>query len=146
MQARCAAGRREAVPAGGGESEIESELHNAIVSECKLRLWPVVHSRTDQRTTTAKGVPDFVIFAERGLVFAVECKTRKDKLTPEQIGWRVLLERNGHKYAVVRSFTEFQDVVENWLRWTPKTGPLVKMDFWSAGAEKADDESQTQTA
>ena len=29
----------------------------------------------------------------------------------------------------------------------PKTGPQVKMDFrWSAGAEKADDESKTQTA
>ena len=33
------------------------------------------------------------------------------------------------------------------LRWTPKTGPQVKMDFrWSAGEEKADDESKTQTA
>jgi hypothetical protein len=33
------------------------------------------------------------------------------------------------------------------VRWTPKTGPLVKMDFrWSAGKEKADYESKTQTA
>jgi hypothetical protein len=33
------------------------------------------------------------------------------------------------------------------LRWTPKTRPLVKMDFrWSAGKEKADYESKTQTA
>ena len=33
------------------------------------------------------------------------------------------------------------------LRWTPKTGPLVKMDFRrSAGEEKADYESKTQTA
>jgi len=33
------------------------------------------------------------------------------------------------------------------MRWTPKTGPQVKMDFhWSAGEEKADDESKTQTA
>ena len=33
------------------------------------------------------------------------------------------------------------------LRWTPKTGPQVKMDFrWSAGEEKADYESKTQTA
>jgi len=33
------------------------------------------------------------------------------------------------------------------MRWTPKTGPRVKMDFcWSAGEEKADYESQTQTA
>jgi hypothetical protein len=33
------------------------------------------------------------------------------------------------------------------LRWTPKIGPQVKMDFrWSAGEEKADYESKTQTA
>ena len=32
------------------------------------------------------------------------------------------------------------------LRWTPKTGPLVKMDFRRSAGEKADDESQTQTA
>ena len=33
------------------------------------------------------------------------------------------------------------------LRWTPKTGPQVKMDFrWSASEKKADYESKTQTA
>ena len=33
------------------------------------------------------------------------------------------------------------------LRWTPKTGPQVKMDFCrSAGEKKADYESQTETA
>src|SRR6266851_8272222 len=33
------------------------------------------------------------------------------------------------------------------MRWTPKTGPQVKMDFRrSAGEEKADYESKTQTA
>ena len=35
----------------------------------------------------------------------------------------------------------------DYLRWTPKTGPQVKMDFcWSAGEKKADYESKTQTA
>jgi len=33
------------------------------------------------------------------------------------------------------------------MRWTPKTGPQVKMDFrWSAGEKKADYESKTETA
>ena len=33
------------------------------------------------------------------------------------------------------------------VRWTPKTGPQVKMDFrWSASEKKADYESKTQTA
>jgi type I restriction enzyme M protein len=32
------------------------------------------------------------------------------------------------------------------LRWTPKIGPPVKMDFRGSAGEKADDESQTETA
>ncbi len=33
------------------------------------------------------------------------------------------------------------------LRWTPKIGPPVKMDFYrSAGEKKADYESKTETA
>ena len=41
----------------------------------------------------------------------------------------------------------YWDNTIRYLRWTPKTGPQVKMDFrWSAGEEKADDESKTQTA
>ena len=45
------------------------------------------------------------------------------------------------------SSTESNEKTLRDLRWTPKTGPQVKMDFrWSAGEEKADDESKTQTA
>jgi hypothetical protein len=33
----------------------------------------------------------------------------------EQLGWKMLLERNGHKFAVVRSFMDFLNVVETWL-------------------------------
>lgn len=113
MQARCAAGRGEAVP--GDAVDNEGALHDAILAECRRRLWPVIHSRMDCATTTTRGCPDFVVFAERGFVFAIECKTRKGKLTPEQAGWRMMLLRNGHKYAVVRSMAEFLDVVENWL-------------------------------
>jgi len=48
-------------------------------------------------------------------------------------------------HAVIK--TEASRELEHKLRWTPKTGPQVKMDFrWSAGEEKADDESKTQTA
>ncbi len=64
---------------------------------------------------SVKGVPDFVIFADAGRVFAIEAKTKRGKLTMEQLGWKMLLGRNGHRYAVVRSFSEFQDVVETWL-------------------------------
>jgi hypothetical protein len=111
MQARCSAGRGEAVPADAVTDE--GALHDEILAECRRRLWPVVHSRMDAPTTTARGCPDFVIFGSAGRVFAVECKTRTGKQTPEQIGWQMLLERNGHRYAVVRSMAEFLDLIKS---------------------------------
>jgi hypothetical protein len=55
---------------------------------------------------------------------------------------RLLTDSSG---AVQNAFT--YDGYQCYLRWTPKTGPQVKMDFrWSAGEKKADYESKTQTA
>lgn len=113
MQARCAAGRGEVVPAEGVEHE--GGLHDEILAECRRRLWPCVHSRMDMATTTAKGCPDFIIFADGGRCFAIEAKTKRGKLTMEQQAWRMMLQRLNHRYSVVRSFNEFLDVVENWL-------------------------------
>ncbi|MGA2685901.1 MAG: hypothetical protein ABSF51_12705 [Verrucomicrobiota bacterium] len=111
MQARCAAGRHLSGPVSADAVDSEGALHDEIISECRARLWPVIHSRMDAKTTTAKGAPDFVIFADAGRVFAVECKTRTGKQTPEQIGWQMLLERNGHAYRIVRSMADFLAVV-----------------------------------
>ena len=110
MQARCNSGRREAVPAEGVENE--GDLHDQILAQCRHRLWPVIHSRMDMATTTATGAPDFVIFADAGRVFAVESKTKTGKQTPQQIAWQMLMERNGHRYAIVRSMVEFLDLVK----------------------------------
>jgi hypothetical protein len=110
MQARCNARRGHAVTPDA--VECEAGLHEAIISECRARLWPVIHSRMDAKTTTAKGAPDFTIFADGGRVFSIECKSKTGKQTPEQIGWQMLLERNGHAYRVVRSLTEFLDLVK----------------------------------
>ena len=53
--------------------------------------------------------------------------------------------RNDSAYAQANGDTEV--LLAGTVRWTPRIGPQVKMDFrWSAGAEQADDESQTQTA
>jgi hypothetical protein len=42
---------------------------------------------------------------------------------------------------------QFLPLLSKPVRWTPKTGPQVKMDFrWSAGEKKADYESKTETA
>jgi hypothetical protein len=110
MQARCTAGRGEAVPADAVNDE--GSLHDQILAECRLRLWPVSHSRMDMATTQGKGTPDFCIAADGGRTFWVECKTAKGKLSPEQLGWQMLLERNGHHYSVIRSFSEFLELIK----------------------------------
>jgi hypothetical protein len=51
------------------------------------------------------------------------------------------------KAFAVNDATYFKRIRNNEVRWTPKTGPQVRMDFRrSAGEEKADYESETQTA
>lgn len=88
-------------------------LHSQIEAYCRQKMWPYVHSRTDLRSTTIPGTPDFIIAADGGRVFWIECKTRLSKQTDEQKGFEVLLEMNGHKYHLVRSLGDFVAAVEN---------------------------------
>lgn len=87
--------------------EVESKLHDQIIAELKHRGWYFQRSRMDKRTTTALGAPDFLIFADGGRTFAIECKTAKGKLTREQEGTLHWLQNLGHKACVVRSLDEF---------------------------------------
>jgi hypothetical protein len=61
----------------------------------------------DLKSTIAKGVADFIIFADNGKVIVVEAKAKTGKLTPEQLGFSMWLEKLGHKCNCVRSFDEF---------------------------------------
>ena len=88
-------------------------LHSQIEAECRQRMWVVVHSRTDRKSTTEVGSVDFVIAADNGRIFWIECKAGKSKQTIDQKGVQMMLERNGHKYHLVRSFEEFLEVVKN---------------------------------
>lgn len=114
MITRLARNRRDAAKANFVEAQsgTEGDLHDQIEAECRRRMWPVIHSRMDMRTTTAKGVPDFVIFASLCRVFCIECKTKTGKLSVEQAGFKLMLNRNGHNYHVVRSFNEFLEIVK----------------------------------
>ena len=96
--------------------ERESDLHDAIISDCRRRGWIVVHSRMDAPTTTAKGVADFIIFADRARVFLFEAKRKNEKLTPEQKGFAMMADMLGFTVHVVRSFPEYWKIVEE-----PKT-------------------------
>lgn len=99
----------------GGFEGKESELHNQIEDELKRRRWLYIHSRTDKRTTTAKGVPDFAIFPQfsyRNRPFFVEVKTKTGKLTPEQRAFQVVAELLEYRFVVCRSFGEFLKAIE----------------------------------
>lgn len=115
MQARCQQARGELPPDPPATSD-ERKLHEDILADCRNRLWPVIHSRMDAPSTIGVGVPDLVIFAERGIVLIIECKTKNGKLRPEQLAWKMILERNGHKHWLVRSFAEYLKAVEELMK------------------------------
>ena len=108
---------RDAGKRGAGRPSVdeapmsERRLHELIEAHCRAQGWLAIHSRMDWETTLAKGVPDFVIYADRGRVITIECKSRIGKLRPEQAAWHRMAELNGHKVHVVRSFQEFLEVV-----------------------------------
>ena len=108
------AGRTARVPSSSpdaAEKEIE-EIHYPILAWCKNQVpfVPCVHARTDQVSTIAEGVPDFIV-AYRGKVFWIECKTRTGKLSPKQLGWQMALEAQGASYHLIRSFQDFLDII-----------------------------------
>jgi hypothetical protein len=89
----------------------ESDIHDQIVAECRKRRWYFVHSRTDKRTTTAIGVPDFVI-AGFDKVWWIEVKRPNSKPTREQVAVGIALKSLNQNYSVVYSFEEFLNFVD----------------------------------
>lgn len=98
------------VPGDAAEREIE-ELHYPILKWCKDQGAAYIRARSDMASTIQKGAPDFTIF-HNGRVFLIECKSKTGKLRPEQIGWAMLAERNLFKVHVVRSMSEFLEIVK----------------------------------
>lgn len=78
----------------------ESDLHDEIIQLCKRRGWFYVHSRMDKRTTQAVGVPDFIIAADGGRTFWIECKAKGNKPTNEQLATITFLKAKGHAAAI----------------------------------------------
>ena|SRR6185436_13553585 len=91
---------------------MESELHAEIIDELKRRRLYFVRSRTDKRTTTQLGVPDFIIAMPNGKTLWVECKRKGNKLSQEQNITRHILIASGHRHAVVYSFQEFLNAID----------------------------------
>lgn len=108
--ARVAAGKGYVVSGVAVGDDEESKLHQQIEDYCKQRRWYYVHSRMDRATTTALGVPDFIIAAENQTHW-IEAKGPKTKVTREQEGTMHWLQSLGHNADIVRSFPEFLSVI-----------------------------------
>lgn len=107
MLARTERARFRGAASGDEESpELESQLHQDIHDYCRSKGWAVIHSRMDCKTTTAKGVPDFII-SMPGRVAFVECKRKRNKPTPEQLAFLCHVRHHGHIAGVVYSMEEF---------------------------------------
>ncbi len=95
----------------GDKATKEADLHDQIYDECRLRGWVVFHGSMAARTHRTEGEPDFIILADHGCVFLVECKRRDGKLSSAQLSIQVQAARNGHVVHVVRGFQEFLQIV-----------------------------------
>jgi len=93
------------------EDGAEAKLHAQILEECRRRGWRHFHGSTAHRTHRTPGEPDFVIAADGGRTFYVEAKTRRTKPTTDQLAIHAHLRKLGHRIAVVRSFTDFLNVL-----------------------------------
>lgn len=92
--------------------EQESELHAAIIDYCREERIVCLHGSMAHRTFRLKGEPDFILAMPKGRTVYVEAKTRTGKLTPDQAAVKHVLEMNGHTYWLVRSFSEFLELVK----------------------------------
>ncbi len=91
----------------------EADLHDEILDDCRRRGWHAIHSRMDLPTTTGVGDPDFVIMADLGKVYFIECKSKTGKVTPAQAALQAQAMRLGHTVHVIRNMREYIEVVQH---------------------------------
>lgn len=70
-----------------------------------------------KRMGTRAGFPDFIFLLPRGGCFflAIEMKSAKGRQTDTQREYQRIIESVGGKYAVVRTFDEFRETIENYI-------------------------------
>lgn len=87
----------------------ERILHKDIKQLLDIRNMVYVNSRTDKRTTTAKGVPDFIIFQRDKPELCIEVKVSKNNLSDAQELWRSnYYYATGRPVPIVRSLEELK--------------------------------------
>lgn len=95
--------------------KLERETHKLISQWLNLNGVTYVHSRTDKRTTQAKGVPDFIIIANNKCLL-LEAKREKEKLRPEQLAFKVKCERGGTAVHVIYDAATAIELIRTFLR------------------------------
>jgi len=95
--------------------ERERGLHEAILDHCAAQWprWKVIHARMDKRSTIQVGAQDLTIFMPGGNVLCIECKARREKLTPEQLAWATEMSMLGHSVHVVWSMEDFLAILKS---------------------------------
>lgn len=113
LEARVRAGKRaDFIKFAEAKSpESEAKLHEQILAECDRRVWGYVHSRMDRKTTNARGVCDFIILADGGRTFLIECKLPGKKFSQSQLIFETLSRHNGHTVHRVETIEEFLRLV-----------------------------------
>jgi hypothetical protein len=113
MVARTRRGKFNAkVPPTEADDGPEADLHQAILDECARRRFLVFHGSMAHKAMRSPGEPDFHVFGSKGRFWMIECKTRTAKLSPDQLGVKLLAEINGHTVHVVRSFEQFLTLID----------------------------------
>lgn len=90
------------------ESDLQQQIRNFLYERRWAFFWSPMHKAS---SAGMSGITDFIVAAPNGRTLWVEAKSRTGKLRTEQLGFKMLLEANGHEHHVVRSYREFCEVV-----------------------------------
>jgi hypothetical protein len=99
----------------GVDSGLEVEgIHQPIIRWCNSQFpqVPFIYHRPDKKSGITLGAPDFVILYQ-GRTILIEAKTRVGKLSPDQLAWKMLAEKQGFEVHVCRSMEQFMEIIEN---------------------------------
>ena len=94
------------------EDAVEEELplHGKIMKWCRDNRAAFTHSDPHRKSRTTPGTPDFII-GYKGKVFWIEVKDRDGKRSTDQLAFALLLEMNGLKADICRSWSEFLAII-----------------------------------
>ena len=98
--------------------KLEREVHKEISRWLNLHNIPNFHSRVDRPSQIDPGLPDYAL-AVAGVPICLEVKVGGNKLRPEQVHQKAMLEANGWLYHVVSSLPEVITIVHSFLHNDP---------------------------